>query len=447
MLSKTLSILLVSILFLANCNMTTTQEKTKAIVISNTIEQTREWWESTADFELPMTVIYGGAKVNSEKILQKGFSHIALSSALRPVRPFIKPEQRAILWTGIAYENKESSWAKEKSPWNNNLPQLKKKWSRRINGYSEHYGESPTDFSADIITLDIEADLKRKKILNLKTSQNTPKHLQVLSDEAFIDAYHNDIVKLSCEPIIHLRNQINFQPKLSSYGDVPVTRTWYDIEKYSWQQWTSNPKMTDYLGSAGNEFADNLDFISPSAYFLFNKGENLAYCLFQIEANKAWSEKPLTLFLTPRYVGKGIYGKPIPGQLAEAMAIFPFFSGADGLWFWESAKKRKILTDDVRPVYERFQKGLFRLSEYKTFFTGDFELVIPKSAREHFVDKDVVWRGVIKGNKILVAAQNPFASQNEKTNILLEYKNFKKEIELNGKEILLQVFELRKQNQ
>jgi len=250
------------------------------------------------------------------------------------------------------------------------------------------------------------------------------------------------MIKLSCEPITYLKDQTNFQAKISSYGDVPVLRTWYDIEKHPWKEWKSNPKMTDYLGSEGNEFSDNLDFLTPSAYFFYNKGENLAYCLFQIEANKAWSNKPLTLFLTPRYVGKWLYGKPIEEQLAEAMAIFPFFSGADGLWLWEGSKKRNILTDEMRPVYEHFHKGLFRLSEYKSFFTGKFERIIPKPAREHFVDKDVVWRGIIKDDKILVVAQNPFAVEDKKTDFILEYKGFKKRIELKGREVFLKDFKL-----
>ena len=410
--------------------------------ISKNKVQGIEWWENTPDFELPLTVIYGGVKVNSEKILDKGFSHIALGSALKPVRPSIKPKQRAILWTGIAYEDKEASWAKEKSPWDNNLPLLQRKWTKRINNFSEQYNERLTDFRADIITLDIEADLKQKKILSLKKSQNTPKNLQNLSDTDFIDAYHTDIVKLSCEPITHLKNQLSHHTKISSYGDVPITRTWYDIKKYSWSEWITNPKMTDYLGSEGNEFSDNLNFLTPSAYFFFNTGENLAYCLFQIEANKAWSDKPLTLFVTPRYVGKKLYGKPISPQLAEAMAIFPFFSGADGLWLWEASKKRNVLTDEMRPVYESFQKGLLRLSEHKSFFTGAYECVIPKPAREHFVDKDVLWRGIVKKNKILIVAQNPFALENRITNISLEYNGFEAEIELTGKEILLQVFDL-----
>lgn len=86
--------------------------------------------------------------------------------------------------------------------------------------------------------------------------------------------------------------------------------------------------------------------------------------------------------------------------------------------------------------------GLYRISKYKFYFIGDHTLIIPKSAKDHFIDKDPIWRGVVKNNKILIVAQNPYAIDSTETDITFSYKDWKMQTTLKGKMILLNEYYL-----
>jgi hypothetical protein len=257
--------------------------------------------------------------------------------------------------------------------------------------------------------------------------------------------YKNAMQSLYLKPLETAEKYLNRDVKISSYGDVPIPRDWHGIEKRTWEEW-GNPSISkrDLTTSQNRTFYDRLDFNSTSSYYFYKRGQNLAYCLFQIESNKTIEDKPLYQFVWMRYTGSLHHGEPISESLAEATAIFPFFSGANGLWLWEQSKNKDKYTEGITASYEAFIRGLERLSAYKKFFTGSFKLVIPKAARDHFVDKDPIWRGVVKNQKILIAAQNPYAKDSEKTFIELKHGKWSKTIKLNGKETLLQEFRLNK---
>jgi len=53
-----------------------------------------------------------------------------------------------------------------------------------------------------------------------------------------------------------------------------------------------------------------------------------------------------------------------------------------------------------------------------------------------------VWRGVVKDKYILVAAQNPYAAEGQKTTLTVGYKNWQKVIELTGREVYLCRFDM-----
>lgn len=418
----------------------TPQVKKSVATVGNSQKKTL-WWEDKPNFSLPFTVVYGGAKVQSKKVLQKGFSHIAFGSDLQTFRTEIPAQKRAFLWTGIAYHDRNSPWAKDKSPWGNDLSSLTAKWMRKLEKAAIAYGEEDGLLHADLVVLDVEADLKGKKILQLKAKESTPAITRNVSDVRFIEEYDKAMSKLYCAPLDALKKHKKGLNKISSYGDTPIVRTWHGIDDFSWKEWQTKVELTDHLGKE-SQFSNRLNHIAPSAYFFYNRGENLAYCLFQLEANAAWSDKPQILFLTPRYVGKGNYGTPLPTDLAEAIAIFPFFSGAEGIWFWEKSKDRKSLPLELEPVYRSFHTGLYRLSEYSDFFSGNFIRVIPDSAHALFTEKKIIWRGIEKDNKLLVAAQNPYAKTNENTSVSIQYKNLETELKLTGRQITFQVFEL-----
>jgi hypothetical protein len=85
---------------------------------------------------------------------------------------------------------------------------------------------------------------------------------------------------------------------------------------------------------------------------------------------------------------------------------------------------------------------LYRLSLFKDFFTGNYRLIIPKSAYQHFQDRDPIWRGVLKGSEILIAAINEFSNDNETTDLEVNYGGWSQKIQLKGKETFLCKFQI-----
>src|SRR5690606_13618002 len=154
----------------------------------------------------------------------------------------------------------------------------------------------------------------------------------------------------------------------SSYSDVPVRGTWLNITANSWQDWTTNPARTHYLlqndaGRVGGSFYEKLDFLTPSPYYYCEYSnplgkEYLSYLLFQVEVNRAWSNKPKVPFVWMRYHDSFNPGAPqLSGLVAEATAIFPFMAGAKGLWLWENNSFESTRQENYA-AYEHFIYGL-----------------------------------------------------------------------------------------
>jgi hypothetical protein len=240
--------------------------------------------------------------------------------------------------------------------------------------------------------------------------------------------------------------------KSTSYSDSPIVNTFSNIQGKSWTDWQSDKTATNFItqddnGNIGGTFYDNLDVIAPSSYYYYDyphqfAGEYLSYLLFQIEANKNWTDKPVIPFVWLRYsFNESLNNKAIKPWMAEATAIFPFFSGADGLWLWDNPEMFKTETD--YSIYEYFNKGLYRLSAFKSFFEGDHTLIMETSARDYNENKQAIWRGVIKDEEILIAAHNPFAKdKNEEVNIGVSYGNWSQVINLKGYEVFLCKFDM-----
>ncbi|WP_332367813.1 T9SS type A sorting domain-containing protein [Spirosoma telluris] len=222
---------------------------------------------------------------------------------------------------------------------------------------------------------------------------------------------------------------------------------------FTWADWTTNLSRTNYLvqdslgHGIGGPYYDQLDALSPSAYYYYDypnplAKDYLAYLLFQVEVNRAWSTKPVVPWVWLRYHdSSSSFPNFIQPFMAEATAIFPFFSGAAGLWLWENPTLVQSRTDTYA-AYEHFTHGLYRLSRFADMFQGTYELVIETPARD-LMDKQLpVWRGVVNGNKILIAAQNPYAADGVKTSLTVRYKTWQQTIELTGTEVYLCQFDM-----
>ncbi|WP_162793533.1 T9SS type A sorting domain-containing protein [Runella rosea] len=418
-------------------------------------------WEKFPDFSLPFTIIYEGPRFGDTQSwpLRRGFSHLASfsgnESATLPVN------KRAITWYHIATDANTQPWSERnlESPWANDLGLYRDTWNNQLRNMAGLFDDSRgSDRPAyDIIALDIERihDTDRE-ILTIKNNPRVPENYRNLSDAQFVERYKRDIQRLYAAPADYVKERTNASTQFGSYSDVLIRgsfNNWLGMTLTPWSDWTTDPSlilhvMRDTLsGKVGGPFHNNLNFLTPSCYYYYDYNTSpfgkdyLAYILFVIEVNRAWSTKPIIPFVWLRYHDAFNPTIPfVPNFVAEATAIFPFFSGAKGLWLWEGPVD--LGRQDNFGTYEHFIAGLHRLSQFKNFFEGDNELVIPQPAVESAKSKSPIWRGVIKGNEILIAAQNPYAtSDTQETEVRMTHQNWQKTITLKGREVFLCKFD------
>ena len=435
------------------------QTCTPDFVLNPVTENNRIDWRKFPEFSLPFTVIYNGPRFGDTESqpLKHGFSHLAHFSG--PEGSNLPVGNRALLWNSVAsIDGSSQPWSVLglESPWGNDTATYRRHWDRYLGDLAALFDDSRGSGvpRADIICLDVERiqELDRD-ILALKRDGRIPQGYRDLTDGQFLATYKKDIRWWYAEAAKYLRNKgISNATKVTSYSDVPVRGTWLNVPSNSWPDWTSNRQRTHYLmqdeaGKIGGRFYEQMNILTPSAYY-FYPYENplgkdyLSYLLFQIEVNKAWSDKPVVPFVWLRYHDSFTPGSPlIPKFMAEATAIFPFFSGADGLWLWDNPFFESTQNQNYA-TYEHFIHGLYRLSRFAGMFRGKHELVIPMSARDHMERRNPIWRGVVKDGRILIAAQNTYASESQQTELTLTYKQWTKTITLNGREVFLCQFDL-----
>lgn len=414
-------------------------------------------WQQFPDFELPFTVVYHGF-TPADSItwpLRKGFSHI--SGRGTEYIDTIWPENRAYTWTGIANADNwavttNQPWRMIKSPWGNDIEGYRERWNHRLQNavLTNYYKYHPPEGEprADIIIADLEwAYHSDAGILSIKNDTLVPDYYQNLSDEEFIEEYKEAMALLYAEPLKLAIDSLHADIILSSYAEIPIRRTWHKIDEVSWFAWRTDSSLIDFLmedtsGLMNSIFYNLHDYICPSIYNFYNvdtilSGKKyLAYNLFQIEVNKEWSDKEQLVYCWLNYHSGSSYTEAIQPWMAEATAIFPFMSGIKGLYPWKPALPYGY------DSYEYFIKGLFRLSQYGDLFDGQEEYVQPWSAHTSFIYDTPIWRGVVNGNSILIAAQNPFAYQGDTTYIQVSYNDWEETIGLAGNEVFLSKFPL-----
>ncbi|MEY4538437.1 MAG: hypothetical protein RLZZ306_194 [Bacteroidota bacterium] len=413
-------------------------------------------WKQFPEFSLPFKIIYNGPRFNdSLKLpLKYGFSHLA---SFVKADTNLPKKNRAILWGGVASLIGQP-WYEIESPWANDLDKYKEKWRREVREFADMFSDSQGKAmpNLDILMLDVEREIPTDAAIRfLKADTTLPQQYRKLSDVDFTERYKKDLANLYAEPIKYLKtNQIPNFTQFASYSDAPIKNAEF-LLNYTWQEWQTSDKVLNYYmidsvsKKVGGEFYNQNNFLAPSAYFCYEYGAikdypNIAYQLFQVEANVARSNKDIMLFEWLSYnkcQANSTYGynEGIKKHLIEAQAILPFFSGAKGVWLWEGPINPDTLNYSR---YETYINSLYRLSQFKDFFMGDYRLIIPKTAYQHFQDKDAVWRGVLKGNEILIAAVNEFANENETTDLEVSYGSWSQKIQLKGKQTFLCKFEI-----
>jgi len=415
-------------------------------------------WDKFPAFTLPFPVIYGGPRFGDTKgsPLQHGFSHID-QIADSEFGTVVQPRQRAIVYYGVA-SLANQPWSEIDSPWANDLTAYRAKWNQWLLEVSGGQRNAAGKYVilADRLTLDVERIAETDtRILRLKQDSRVPAQYRNLSDAAFVAAYRLAIRNLYAEAARYLRQNADLSAiQVSSYADTPILNTYLNVPTFSWSDWTTNLSRVNFLVKdsteqrVGGPFYEQLTTLSPSAYYFYDypnalAPDYLAYLLFHVEVNRAWSNKPVVPWVWLRYHDTS--NSPmqfIQPFMAEATAIFPFFSGAAGLWLWENPSLERTRTDTYA-AYEHFTHGLYRLSRFADQFQGNYELVIETPARDLMERQQPVWRGVVKNNTILIAAQNPYATDGAKTSLTVRYKNtWQRTIELTGRDVYLCRFDM-----
>lgn len=412
-------------------------------------------WQKFPEFKLPFTIIYDGPRLGEAPFspLKRGFSHIA--SITLDEQASSPGSIRAKGFYGVAF-GLNQPWETIESPWNNDMDAYRAKWDRWLNEFSggQRDAQGRYKLPAGFFMLDIERMHETdERILRIKNNPLVPEQYRRLPDAEFIRQYKKDMTALYAESMRFVREKADMTNiPLTTYADVPIRNTWLNVVGNSWQDWSTNPDRVSYLvkdpatNRIGGPFYEQMDVIAPSIYYYNDypsplAGDYLAYMLFQIDANRAWSNKPIIPFAWMRYHDCcGSFPKFIQPHMAEATAIFPFFAGAKGLWLWEHGNFRT--NDAPMAAYEYFIHGLYRLSQVADMFEGDYQLVIDKPARDHMDEQSPVWRGVYKDKKLLIAAQNPYAAEGQSTTLTVRFQSWSKDITLKGKEVYLCKFDL-----
>lgn len=412
-------------------------------------------WQITPTFSLPFKLIYGGPRFteSTNEILSHGFTHL---NSLGNNDRNLPKENRAIIFYGVANEGNNQPWQLFKSPWNNTISSYENYWKNAHKRFTELFVDSQTEnkIKADIFVFDIERQIKSNdSILLLKNNATIPIDIKNLDNQLFITKYKKDLQLFYTLPFAYF-NQFGMDvPFICSYADTPIFNTFANIQANTWQNWTTNAHNLNFLNynfstnSLGGELYNSQTFLMPSAYYYFDYSspfgsDYLVYLLFQIEANRAWSTKPIIPIVWLKYSQNlALRNTFIKPWMIEATAIFPFFSGANGLWLWEDPT---TFTSDLNyEPYERFITSLYRLSQFKDMFMGDYQLVIPKTAYELYVNRQPIVRAVKKNNYVLVAAQNPYAkSETEVVETSIQVGNWSSIITLTGYEVFLCKFDL-----
>jgi hypothetical protein len=408
-------------------------------------------WTQFPEFSLPFDICYGGPVFDDSEVypLSRGFTHVS-----KPISG-LPNSKRAYIYYGVAFTGQSQPWERLRSPWGNDEKLYQNKWEQDHLGFT-NAGDANGNpvIDVDWFVYDVERQIKSNdSILLLRNLPSVPSEINALNDADFIRSYKKELQNLYYQPTKVFAERGLLANKVSSYADTPILNTFTDIQAHSWEEWGTNkallnPNVYDFTNDkVGGNFYDVMNILMPSAYYYFDypspfAPEYLSYLLFQIEVNKAWSDKPVYPYVWLKYsANPALRNKFIRPWMAEATAIFPFFSGATGLWLWEDPTTLDLSVN--YSAYEYFTKGLYRLSQFKDFFEGEYELVIETSAHELNRQRGAVWRGVVKGSDILVAAHNPFAKdENEETIVAVKYNNWSRLITLKGYEVSLCAYDM-----
>ena len=238
----------------------------------------------------------------------------------------------------------------------------------------------------------------------------------------------------------------------------------------------------------GKSFADYIDFQMPGVY---NVSRSFDYSVEHSgEEDVHWlgallGEQEVNLKLSPkkRIAWQWMFNTqsndpgnspkadhPAPPAVAEGTAIFYWFTGAEGVLFWDdvvdlmpnrntlpdSDPQKGLGSDRNYAPYEHYLHGLWRLFKHHGDLFNGREQYLNEQTECSF-DNGQTWhkynagelkrkkvpfaRAIVNGNQILIAAHKPYAAPDQKSSLLVRYVGddylFTTAVNLTGDEVFL----------
>jgi len=172
-----------------------------------------------------------------------------------------------------------------------------------------------------------------------------------------------------------LSRQVSGNMEIGIYGVQPFARDYWNLVSGNLEGHVRDEALWRLVDP-------HVDFATASVYLYYELPDSIYYLAANLERNRATldkvSKKPLYAYEWLRYHESNhtLGGREVAGYLAEAMAVVPYFSGAQGLvlWGYEPAAKS--------PPYENlrsFMESLSRIAGLSEAL-GASELIIDASA-------------------------------------------------------------------
>ncbi len=159
------------------------------------------------------------------------------------------------------------------------------------------------------------------------------------SREAFKDAYYCEWGSWFSLPCLWFKERFPDTP-VGIYGPQPFRRDYWGVAGKDAQQIDGTHKSDAELWKY---IHPSVDFVIASIYCFYDNPGSVYYMASNVEENsrriKEYGDKPLYAYLWMRYhdSNKKLNGAELDDYLVEAMAVLPYFCGAQGvvLWGWE----------------------------------------------------------------------------------------------------------------
>lgn len=249
---------------------------------------------------------------------------------------------------------------------------------------------------------------------------------------------------------------------IGNYSTNMVNPCLLDDTSVTWAQVISNPDFINYMfrdtatfTTLGNHLYNAMDYIGYNSYtgggnytdWTYGSGTWLQSLLFDIEFTKAWD--PNKTLINWYWMKTDYYNQASQNYWAfkspeycEAHPIFALIAGSDGFMIWDGENG-----NTNQHHYEYLIKGMHRMSHFNHFLEdssairvmGMDPIQIGKLDNDSLTAINLgVWRGIVSGDSILVAAMNPYAPNSTyTTDVVVNYSGWSDTITLVGREVFL----------